>query len=97
MTRDFKNALESFAFDTAAGRAIRHLHDIGMTPEEIAEKLDFPVPVARIEKEIVAYEEEKVKGDGETYTYERVYGKYGCTYFKRTIKKSGEKSPDQLS
>ncbi len=86
MNRDFKNALENFAFDVAGGRAIRHLHDIGMSPREIEERLDYPVPLERIEKEIAAYEEEKAANDGRSYTFERVYGKYGRTYFKRVPK-----------
>ena len=37
---------------------------------------------------IKAYMElyEKLKDDGEEYTYERVYGKYGRTYFKKVKK-----------
>ena len=52
MNRDFKNALENFAFDAASGRAIRHLYDVGMTAEEMEKELDFPVPLERIKKEI---------------------------------------------
>ena len=67
MNKDFKNALENFAFDAAAGRAIRHLCDLGRTAEQIQRELDYPVPVSRIEKELEAYNEEKqarAAGDG---------------------------------
>ncbi len=86
MNKEFKNALENFAFDAACGRAIRHLHDIGMSAEEIEKQLDFPAPLSRIEAEIAAYEEEKAENGGGVYKYERVYGKYGRTYFKRVKK-----------
>ncbi len=93
MGGDFKKALENFAFDAAGGRAIRHLHDIGMSAEEIEERLDFPVPLSRIEKEIAAYEEEKAANDGKKYTYEKVYGKYGRTYFKKVVKEQQDGMP----
>ena len=89
MNQDFKNALENFAFDSACGRAIRHLHDLGLPPEEIEKRLDFPAPLSRIEKEIAAYESEKEENGGTAYRYERVYGKYGRSYLKR-VKKEEE-------
>ncbi len=86
MNKDFRNALENFAFDAAAGRAIRHLHDVGLSAEEIEARLDYPVPLPRIEREIEAYEEERAANEGRSYTFERVYGKYGRTYLKRVPK-----------
>ena len=83
MNRDFKNALESFAFDAACGRAIRHLHDIGLCAEEIEKQLDYPAPLKRIREEIAAYEEEKAANGGAVYTYEKVSGKYGRIWFRR--------------
>ncbi len=88
MNKDFKAALENFAFDAAAGRAIRHLHDIGLSPEEIEAKLDFPVPLSRIEQEIASYEEEKLSNADNAYTFERVYGKYGRSYFRKVPKET---------
>ena len=44
----FKEALADFAFDVAAGSAIRHLYELGYTEEEIAKRLDYPVSGARI-------------------------------------------------
>ena len=46
----FKKALAGLAFDTAAGDAIRHLADIGLTVAQIAEKLDYPVKEEKIGK-----------------------------------------------
>ena len=89
MNKDFKSALENFAFDAACGRAIRHLYDIGMTAEEIEKRLDFPTPLSRIQSEIAAYEEQKEANGGISYRYERVYGKYGRTYLKRVSDEAG--------
>lgn len=84
MNRDFKDALQSFAFDAAAGRAIRHLCDLGWTAEQIQRELDYPVPVSRIEKEMQAYEkEQKAQASGEGYRIVKEYGKYGKVSFRR--------------
>lgn len=48
----FKNALSSFTFEAAAGGAIRHLTDLGCTVKQITERLDFPVPYARVQKTV---------------------------------------------
>ena len=84
MNRDFKDALTNFAFDAAAGRAIRHLCDLGRTAEQIQQELDYPVPLSRIEKEMQLYEEEKQKTEsGEGYHIVKEYGKYGKVTFRR--------------
>ena len=44
----FKSALNDFATDVAAGDAIRHLADKGMTIEEISENLTYPASVDNI-------------------------------------------------
>ncbi|MBR1629506.1 MAG: hypothetical protein IJ679_09655 [Lachnospiraceae bacterium] len=84
--KEFQTALQSFSFEAAAGRAIRHLCDLGLSAEEIEKRLDFPVPLNRIEREMHAYLEEKAAaecGETERYTYVREYGKYGKTYMRR--------------
>lgn len=48
----FEEALSDFMFDVAAGGAIRHLADSGYSAEQIRRKLDYPVPLARIEKAV---------------------------------------------
>ena len=81
-----KEALQNFSFDVAAGRAIRHLHDIGFSVEEIHKRLDFPVPVERVRREVQLYEEEKAavdSGEREAYRIVKEYGKYGKTTFRR--------------
>ena len=46
----FEQALSDFVFDVAAGGAIRHLVDSGYSIEQIMNKLDYPVPRAKVEK-----------------------------------------------
>ena len=49
----------------AARGAIRHLYDSGYSIKEIADRLTYPLPVSRIEKEIADYEKEKSSPDAE--------------------------------
>ena len=55
----FRSALENFSFEVACGGAIRRLHDLGMTPEQIHDRLDYPVTVKRICEYIDDYERRK--------------------------------------
>ncbi|MBR1633665.1 MAG: hypothetical protein IJ682_01235 [Lachnospiraceae bacterium] len=89
-----KQALQNFAFDAAAGRAIRHLCDLGMSAEEIHGRLDFPVPMERLRSEIRKYEEEKAaleSGEAGQYRIVKEYGKYGRTTFRRVKIESADK------
>ena len=51
----FKQALSDFTFDAAAGRAIRHLADCGYTSSQIVQRLDYPVPEAKVHKAVYRY------------------------------------------
>lgn len=51
----FEAALSDFAFDVAAGGAIRHLVDRGYSVGQIVKELDYPVPRARVEKAVYKY------------------------------------------
>lgn len=55
----FREALAAFAADTAYVRAVKHLYDNGLTPEEIKKNLLYPVSIEKIEKVIQQYEAEK--------------------------------------
>ncbi len=46
--RYFAKALQDFTFDVACGAAIRHLHELGYTPEQIADRLDYPISAERV-------------------------------------------------
>lgn len=88
-TKTQKQALQNFAFDAAAGRAIRHLCDLGMSVEEIHQRLDFPVPMERLRNEIRKYEAEKAaaaSGETEQYRIVKEYGKYGKVTFRKVKK-----------
>ena len=88
----FKKALAGLAFDTAAGDAIRHLADIGLTVAQIAEKLDYPVKKEKIGKIVWEHflkrghirTEEPGSGVGsEEYTYVTEYDEKRRKSFRR--------------
>ena len=86
MNREFKSALERFSFEAAAGQAIRHLCDLGFEAEEIQKRLDYPVGLDRIKREVVAYEQEKRRiknGEAEAYHYVKEYNAFGKATFRR--------------
>lgn len=55
----FREALASFTADMAYVRAVKHLHDNGLTPKEIKKNLLYPVSIEKIERVIQQYEAEK--------------------------------------
>ncbi|MDO5146954.1 MAG: hypothetical protein Q4D60_08115 [Eubacteriales bacterium] len=59
----FQDALAAMAADFAYVGAVRHLHDVGMSAEEIKRNLTYPVSMEKIEKVIQDYEEEKKSRD----------------------------------
>ncbi len=46
----FQQALGSFTRDSAYGGAIRHLTDLGLSAEEILDRLDYPVSIETVRK-----------------------------------------------
>lgn len=88
----FKKALADFTFDAAAGSAIRHLADNGLTVKQIAGQLDFPVKEEKIGKIVWEHylktgrirKEEPGNGvASEEYTYVTEYDAYGRKSFRR--------------
>ncbi len=69
-------------FDIAARGAIRHLYDLGMSPEEIEKNLTYPLSISRIEQELKEYEKEKNSPDAE-YEFVKTFDAYGRPSFKR--------------
>jgi hypothetical protein len=55
----FQEALSDFTFDVAGGRAICHLVDLGYSTAQIMERLDYPMPRARVEQCVYRYMKEK--------------------------------------
>lgn len=84
----FRQALSNFTFDVACGAAIRHLDDIGYTPEQIKERLDYPATMSQIESTLKAYHAQKEKENESGASYEIVEetDEYGRTSFRRVKK-----------
>ncbi|MCQ2080804.1 MAG: hypothetical protein MJZ11_04040 [Lachnospiraceae bacterium] len=88
----FQKALGDFTYDVACGAAIRHLHDIGFTPEEIEKRLDYPVSLTKINNTIKKYEEKKLQDEklgGKTRIVQEM-NEYGKISFRR-IKEDNSK------
>ena len=81
----------------AYGDAVRHLHDNGLTAEEIHKKLDYPVSVEKIQAVINDYEKKKSSSDYE-YEYIQQQDKYGRkSYIKVVIKKKNNELVYELN
>ena len=79
MDKYMQEAISDFTFDAMAGGAIRHLSDLGYTPEEISEKLDIAVPLSKIEETIRAH---RMKKESHTKII-RERDAYGRTTFRQ--------------
>ena len=79
----FKNALSNFTFDMAARGSIRHLCDLGLSVDEIREKLSFPVPAEQIRAEINAYKKELSDRESSGYEFIKTTDEYGRSSFIR--------------
>ncbi len=87
MSEDFfRNALSNFMKDSANGGAIRHLHDVGYSVEEIQKELLFPAKKEEIQKVIDEYEKEKSSPE-DAYEIVKVQNAYGKTSFQKRPKK----------
>lgn len=100
---DFRQALSDFTFDVASGGAIRHLTDLGYTVKQIQEQLDFPTPLARIQKEvwrrlvdtgIILLEEPGRQKPKEKVDYVREYDSYGKASFRRVVETDPQPETD---
>ena len=96
----FQNALSNFTHEVASGGAIRHLTDLGYTVKQISERLDFPTPFERVQRQVwerlleteVILVEEPGSSHKEKADYVREYDKYGRATFRRVVKASPEMS-----
>lgn len=82
----FKQALSSLVNSVAFGDAVIHMHNSGLTIEEIQKKLDYPASLANIEKIINEYETKKSSPDND-YEYVQTQDEFGRKSFIK-IKKS---------
>ncbi len=85
--RYFNKALQDFTFDVACGAAIRHLVELGYAPEQIVDRLDYPVSVERVRKYISGLSA-GTSDDPEAEAYEivRDYDEYGRSSFVKVKK-----------
>ena len=84
----FNRALADFTFDVACGAAIRHLHELGYTPEQIVERLDYPVSVDKVGQYIKKLSENAAEDkDGSSYEIVRDYDEYGRSSYVRVKKR----------
>lgn len=84
----FQQALHNFTSDVAYGAAVRHLYDLGMSPEEIQSNLDYPTSIEKINKVIASYikEKEDAKSTGSAYEIRLEYDEYGRRSYRRVKK-----------
>lgn len=100
----FQNALSNFTHEVASGGAIRHLTDLGYTTKEVAERLDFPTPFERVQKEVwqrlidtnVILLEEPGSTKSKKEAYVREYDKYGRASFRKVVVQD-ENKEDEIS
>ncbi|MCF0129631.1 MAG: hypothetical protein HUJ70_13700 [Pseudobutyrivibrio sp.] len=81
----FKEALSAMVAQSAYVDAIRHLHDSGLTVEEIQKNLDYPASVETIESVIDKYEAEKNRADAD-YKIVQITDEYGRKSFIKVKK-----------
>ncbi|MCF0131780.1 MAG: hypothetical protein HUJ71_08610 [Pseudobutyrivibrio sp.] len=80
----FQEALSNFTADVAYVKAVRHLHDLGLPPEEIQKECTYPVSVDKILKAIEDYEKEKCSTNGKA-KYVQDTDAYGKKSLRRVI------------
>jgi len=90
----FQNALSNFTHEVASGGAIRHLAGLGYTVKQISERLDFPTPYGRIQREVwkyfldtgvILYDEPGMGNPREKVSYVQEYGQFGKVSFRRVV------------
>ncbi len=85
--RYFTKALQDFTFDVACGAAIRHLHELGYTPEQIADRLDYPTSAERVKKYVAGLDAKEAEDPDEAkYEIVRDYDEYGHSSFVKVKK-----------
>lgn len=90
----FQNALSDFTHEVASGGAIRHLAGLGYTVKQISERLDFPTPYDRVQREVwkyfletgvILYDEPGLGKPVEKVRYVQEYGQFGRASFRKVV------------
>lgn len=98
----FKNALSSFAFETACGGAIRHLADLGYTVKQITKQLDFPTSYEQVQKTVwtrlvdtgvICLSQPGSGKTSEKTEFVKEYDKYGKVSFRKVSLPSPDTEP----
>lgn len=87
MDKYFREALSNFTYDAACGAAIRHLDDIGYTPEQIKERLDYPATMEQINATLAAYHKKKEEDSkrGASFEFVEEQDEFGRRSFRRKV------------
>ena len=95
--RYFHKALSDFTHASASGGAIRHLTDLGYTVKQISERLDFPTPYERVQRDVwerlkengvILSEEPGSGGRKEKVNYIQERDRFGRTSFRRVTEEA---------
>lgn len=95
----FQKALSNMVFETACGASIRSMVDRGCTTKQIAEQLDYPMPMGRVaravtdyllEQDILRREPPDAGESRESFTYVQEKGKFGKTSFRKVVQREKE-------
>lgn len=81
----FNKALSNFTKEYAYAAAVRHLHDLGMSPGVIQQKLSYPVSLEKINHVIEDYEQKKNSPESE-YEYIQDTDRFGRKSFRKMKK-----------
>jgi hypothetical protein len=90
----FQDALSNFTHDAASGGAIAHLAELGYTPQEIKEMLDFPTPYERVqesywkyllENQIIVENSSELGRRKERVRFVTDHDSYGRTSFRKVV------------
>jgi hypothetical protein len=100
----FREALSNFTHTAASGGAIAHLADLGYTPREICNMLDFPTPYERVqetfwnhlvEQRIIVEEKSDLAKRKENVHFVTDHGSFGRTSLRRVVEiEEGEQQVD---
>ncbi len=91
--RYFREALAGFTTEVAYAGAVRHLHNLGYSAEEIRKQIAWPVSTEKIRKVIEEYERAKNSPEAE-YTYIQETDSLGRKSFRKVKKNEGKEKYD---
>lgn len=94
MCETFNSSLSNFIKDSAVGGAVRHLADLELSPKEILNRLDYPVPLSTIteimwkhyiDSGTICIDKPDENTTIEKISYVEESGAYGRRYMRRVV------------